>query len=307
MDFQAMQNEVGSQLRFDVSVSANLTLVKRWINRAQQYIAGKHDWSWLQSREIVQTVADKTQSSPASSSVSVSVGGVTVTGSGTDFAATDVGRYIQIVGSNDWFKITARASATSITIESPWTGTSAASAANYIIRTFYYSLSSSVDRIVSVRQATSPRKLASMSPIQVDRWNPFYADTSNQPYMYSCWGLDSSNLWVIQFYPWPTAAANMEVFYYKVIADLSGNTDVGPMPQKLRDTLLVDMAVAYGREYLNDDRFTSAWNRADGELQEAIQKDGQNRGTLNVIEPIDAGVREDTIAQYPANYPRQDV
>ena len=306
MDFQAIQNEVGSQLRFDVSVAANLTLVKRWINRGQQYIAGKHDWSWLQSREIVQTVADKTEDSPASSSVAVSVDGTTVTGTGTDFATTDVGRYIQISGSNDWFKITARASTTSLTIEDGWTGTAAASGADYIIRTFYYSLSSSLDRIVSVRQATSPRKLAAMSPIQVDRWAPFYSDTGD-PYLYSCWGLDSSNLWVVQFYPWPTTAKNMEVFYYKVIADLSANGDIGPIPQKLRDTLLVDMAVAYGREYMNDDRFVSAWNRASGQLDEAIQKDGQNRGVLHVLEAIDQGVREDSIAQYPASYPRQDV
>ena len=306
MDFQAIQNEVGAQLRFDVSVAANLTLVKRWINRAQQYVCSRHDWSWLQSREIVKTVADKTQDSPASSSVDVSVGGTTVTGTGTDFATTDIGRYIQIEGSDDWFKITARTSTTEITIETGWTGTAAASSADYTIRTFYYSLSSSVDRIVSVRQNRSPRKLGAMSPIMVDRWSPFYTDTSDQPYLYSCWGQDSSNNWVVQFYPWPTVAINMEVFYYKIASDLSGNTDVGPIPTKLRDTMLVDGAIAYGREYLNDSRFTTAWNRFDGEVQEAILKDGQNRGVLNVIESADDGVRENNIIHYPSSYPIVD-
>lgn len=307
MDFQALQNEVGAQLRFDVAVSANLSLVKTWINRSQQDIAGKHDWSWLQVREIVQTAADKNQDSPASSSVAITAGGTAVTGTSTDFATTDVGRYIQFPDTNkDWYRISARASTTACTIEAPFTGSADITGAKYTIRSLYYSLSASVDRIVSVKQARSPRRLGSMSPITLDRLAPFYTDTSSEPYLYACWGLDAANSgkWVVQFYPWPTAAMNMEVAYYAVATDLSANTDTGRMPQKLRDTLLVEGALRYGMKYLNDSRYNSQETIFKNMLDEAIANDGQNRGEFHILEAVDQGSPSDgTIIRMPANYP----
>jgi len=50
-------------------------------------------------------------------------GGTTVTGSGTTWTAAMVGRYIRITSDGEWYKITARASNTSITIEKPYQGT----------------------------------------------------------------------------------------------------------------------------------------------------------------------------------------
>jgi len=303
MDFQAIQNEVGAQLRFDVSVAANLTLVKRWINRAQQYITAKHDWTWLQAREIVQTAVDKTQDSPASSSIAITSGLASVVGNGTNFATTDVGRYIQFPDENDdWYRITARASATGCTIESPFTGDTL-TAGDYTNRTFWYSLSSSVDKVLWVRQARSPRKLVAMDPITIDRWAPYYSETSNQPRAYSMFGLDSSYYNVIQFYPWPSEVMNMEVFYIKSAADLSGNTDTGPMPQKLRDMLLVEGGIAFGREYLNDSRYTFSWNRFTQILDDAILADGMNAGVLRTLESIDQNVEDVGSIRYPSDFP----
>lgn len=355
MNFLGMQQEVSAQLRFDMTVGANLTLIKRWINRAQQHMASRHDWSWLESREVVQTAPDKTQDSPASSTVSISAGGLVVTGVGTNFASTDVGRYIQFPDtSNDWYKITVRSSATSITIEAPFTGTTAISGADYLIRTFYYPLSSSVDRIVSVKQAESPWFLKSMSPIKVDRWLPFYTATSAQPALYACWGQDTTpsndiivsasgnqyiigvtevadeqgvtqpvltaqlntagstttgvnaNAWVMQFYPWPTVAMNMEACYYRVPGDLSANTDTGVIPVKLRDTVLVEGAIAYGMKYLDRKNAKEQMDMFEAEIQAAIAKDGQNRGAFTVLEAVDHGPRQPSIIQYPAEYPYSD-
>ena len=306
MDFQAIQNEVGAQCRFDVAVAANLTLVKRWINRAQQYIAGCHDWSWLEEREIVQTAADKTQDSPASSSVAVTSGGTTVTGTATDFATTDIGRYIQFPSTNDdWYKITARASTTSITIEAGFTGTADITGANYKIRSFYYALSSSVDRVVSVKQARTPITLSAMNPITLDRWGPFYAETGTDPRLYACWAKDAANggNWVIQFFPWPSVKINMEVRYYAVPADLSANGDTGRIPQKLRDSLLVETAIAFGWKYLNDDRFDRQWAVVKSLLEKAVNNDGQDRGMVTVLEQVDEGPSNTGIIHYPADYP----
>lgn len=349
MNFTTIQSEVGAQLRFDKSVAANATLIKRWINRAQQHMASRHDWSWLQKREIVQTKADKTQDSPASSSVAVSVGGTTVTGTSTNFAATDEGRFIQFEGSEDWYKITDVAGTTSLTIEAAYNGTTALSGADYTIRSFFYSLSSNVDRIVSVKQAQTPIQLGSMSPITLDRWVPFYSATGN-PHLYACWGLDGEGglsdaivqassgttykidvvevadeagvtspvlrastysgatstgggNWVIQFYPWASSAINMEVNFYRAIADLSDDSDTGVIPAKLRDTVLVEGALAYGKKYLNHDDATKQMNLFENMIEAAVIKDGQNRGAFTVLETIDSGPREPSLIQYPSQYP----
>ena len=329
MNFSTIQSEVAAQLRFDSSVTANSTLIKRWVNRAQQHMASRHDWSWLQKREIVQTKADKTQNSPASSSVAVDLAGTTVTGTSTNFATADVGRYIQFPSaSDDWYKISGFTSTTSITIESAFTGATALSAANYTIRSFYYSLSSSVDRVVSVKQARTPMQLASMSPITMDRYVPFYDATGTNPTNYACWGLDGlgtsgdvtvqvtntsgrlyqivvqestdaegniqpviaaipaesgtgtigSGNWVIQFYPWPSAALNMEISYYAAPADLTDGSDTGIIPVKLRDTVLVEGALAYGKKYLNHEDSSKQMGLFEGMIEAAVVNDGQNRG-----------------------------
>jgi len=226
-----------------------------------------------------------------------------VTGTATDFATTDVGRYMQFATNNDWYKISARASTTSLTIEAGFTGTSNVSGVDYTIRSFWYPLSASVDRIVSVKQARSPRKLGSMSPITLDRWAPFHEETSDQPYLYACWSQDSSNKWLMQFFPWPTVKLNMEVAYYKVATDLSANSDTGPMPQKLRDMLLVEGGIAFAYAYLNDSRYKDQWSRFNNAIDAAISKDGQNRGAFSRLEAIDEGPREETIITFPANYP----
>lgn len=355
MNFLGMQQEVSAQLRFDMAVSANLTLIKRWINRAQQHMASRHDWSWLEAREIVQTEVDKTQDSPASSSVAVALGASSVTGTGTNFAATDVGRFIQFPDtSNDWYKITAFNSSTSIDIEVPFTGTASITGADYLIRTFFYPLSSNVDRIVSVKQAETPLCLQSMSPITMDRWVPFYTATSSEPTAYACWAQDvtassdiivstsgnnyrisiaevadeqgvtqpviqaaldvagstttgvNANSWVMQFFPWPTVVLNMETNFYRVPGDLSANTDTGVIPVKLRDTVLIEGAIAYGMKYLDRKMAKEQMENFEGLIQAAVAKDGQNRGAFTRLEAVDSGPRQPSIIQYPAQYPYSD-
>ena len=53
MEFLTIQQEVASRLRLDLTVSEQVTLVKRWINLSQQEIWGLHDWPWALEREVV--------------------------------------------------------------------------------------------------------------------------------------------------------------------------------------------------------------------------------------------------------------
>lgn len=312
MNFQGLQNEVGSQTRFDVSVSGNLTLVKRWINRAQQYIAGTHDWSWLQTREIIQTIADKT----AGTVTTLAVSGVSVVGSGTSWASADEGSYIQFSTSNDWYRILQVVSTTNLVIEVAYTQTTAISSgspATYIIRKFYYPFGSDVDRVLSVRQAITPVKLYPMPFISLSRWTPFHSVTG-KPYLYATAGLDqilsggssdtiNFNKWTIQFYPWPDGVYNMEVDFLRAMTDLSANGDSGSIPVKMRDTVLVDGAVAYGYQYLNDPRYTAMWQKFEQGIERMWIQDGQNRAAMQVIEAVDNTTQDPDLIRYPSGYP----
>ena len=56
MAFSTLQAELASMLRLDVSDPTHATLLKRWLNLADDDIHRRHDGPWAVDREIVQTV-----------------------------------------------------------------------------------------------------------------------------------------------------------------------------------------------------------------------------------------------------------
>lgn len=247
MTFLTLQQEVRSRVRLDLTDTNLATLIKRWINQSQQEIWSKYDWPWALEREIVQTVADKT-----AGTVSVSAGGTTVTGSSTAFASADVGKFIQFQGSNDWYKITAVASATSLTIEASYNATSALSAGTYTIRKFFYSVSSSVEKVLSVRQVQSPHKLTLVHFRDFDAKVPHVTSTGKATSLVM-WGYDSSDNWQFSVYPSPDAAYNLEVRFKKKSTDMSADSDVSDIPEKWHSTVLLDGALYRALEYARSD------------------------------------------------------
>ena len=153
----------------------------------------------------MQTVIDIT-----TGTVSLSASGQTVTGSSTAFTSADIGKYIQFSSSDDWYKVTAVASTDSLTIESPYVGTSALSGGTYILRKMLYSTSSSVEKILSMRPSVTPRKLTLVPFRQFDIFKPS-PSTSSTPELYVPWGYDSSSLWTFSFYPVPSEALNLDI------------------------------------------------------------------------------------------------
>ena len=246
MNFLTQQQEVASQLRLDLTQSDIATIIKRWLNQAQQEIWAEADWYFALDRQIVQTVADIT-----TGTVSISAGGTTVTGSSTTFSASDVSKFIQFSSSADWYKITAVASDTSLTIEAAYTQTTALSAGTYTIRKFFYSVDSTVDKILSARQAISPLFLDVVHFRDFDIFRPDPTSTGNPNLMF-VYGLDSSNNIQFTVYPWPDAIINIEVRYKKVATDLSADGDVSLIPAKWHSTAMLDGALYRGLRYLSN-------------------------------------------------------
>src|SRR3990167_320391 len=247
MTFLQMQQELAAYFRMDQTNSDHATLLKRWLNQSQQEIRARHDWSFALDREIVQTVADKT-----AGTVSISAGGTSVSGSSTSFASGDVGKFIQFSSSNDWYKITGFTDATTITIEKPYIETSALSAGTYIIRQFFYSLSSSVEKVLDMRQMSSPRKLTMVHFRDLDKRHANGTATGKASSL-ALWGYDSSNNWQFMIYPAADAIFNIEIRFKKKATDMSADDDVSAIPEKWHTTTLMDGAMYRGLEYVRTD------------------------------------------------------
>jgi hypothetical protein len=266
MTFLEQQQEVAGRLRLDPNNTDQMTLVKRWLNQSQQEIWGRYDWPWAFEREVVQTVVDKTDGT-----VSVSAGGTTVTGSSTAFAATDVGSFIQFESSDDWYKITDVASSTELTIEAAYVGTSALSDGTYIIRKMFYATSSSVEKILDVRQAVSPRKLVLVPYRKHDQFRPRVDDTG-ESVRYVPWGYDNSNRWTFTLDPFPDEVLNLEIRFKKKPTSLSGDSDVSVIPEKWHSTVMIDGALYRGLEYV---RTSDEDKRA--EIKQGVFENGVQR------------------------------
>lgn len=238
MNFLTQKQEVASQARLDLNNSNISALVGRWLNMSGKEIWGEEAWNFTLDRGIVQTVVDKT-----AGTVSVNAASTTVTGSSTSFDTTiDVGKFIQFSSSNNWYKITAVASATSLTIESAYVGTTNLSAGTYTIRQWFYTMPTTCEAVLSVRQTISP---ASMTPVtfrefDINRPGPV---STGDPVLYFVYGIDSAGSLRFTPYPWPSAIENIEVRYKKLYTDLSSDTDTTTIPARWHETVMIEGAM----------------------------------------------------------------
>lgn len=227
-----IRTDVSSILRLDMNDADLKTLVDRAINDAIQDIHSRYDWYWTLDREVVQTVADKT-----AGTVAVNSGATAVTGTTTAFASADVGKFIQFSTSNNWYKITAAASATSLTLEANYVASSNLSGGTYTIRQFYYNVSASVDKILNVRQTIGPDALTPMTYRAFDIARPHPTSTGT-PTVYFLYGVDSSNRLRFSVYPYPDSIMNLDIRYKGTATELSADGDAPAIPAKWRQVVI---------------------------------------------------------------------
>jgi len=294
-----MQQEVAQMCKMSLDDATQLAQVKRWLNISQEDINSRATWPWLESREIVQTVADKT-----TGTVSVAAGGTTVTGSGTSFISTDVGSFIQFSSSDDWYKITAVASTISLTIEKAYVGSTALSAGTYTIRKVYYSLSSSVDKVLTIRQATTPIKMSTFSYRMFDLYIPDIASTGS-PEACIMFGMDSSRNWQFFLHPIPDEVLNLEVRTRLRSTDMSADADYSNIPAKWAKTVLIAGAIWRGMEFnrasredIRADKWYGVYERG---IERMLADISVSEDEHHVLQSNEVGSREAEI-RYPENY-----
>jgi hypothetical protein len=243
VDFSTLQTQVASPLRLSLTNTDQAALVKRYINEALQEIHGRYDWPWSVDREVVQTVVDKTDGT-----VDIGAGATAVAGTSTAFTASDVGSFIQFSSSDDWYKITAVTDAENLTIEAAYTGTSALDDGTYTIRKLFYACASTTEKILSIKQALSPRKVA-LAPLRMlEQMVPFSEDTGDA-LLYALHNINSSGLVQFMLFPHPDEVLNLELRVKKKLTELSASTDEPLIPSKWQ-WAIVEGALERGFRYI---------------------------------------------------------
>lgn len=255
LTFGDLQNEVYDHSGLDSTDTTNNTRVNRWINFVQQDICAHWPWPFMESSEQVPMIADYT-----TGTVSINSGSNAITGIGTTFTSTQANGqyYIQFKGTNDWYKITTFNSATSINIDQNYQPTTNATSVTYIIRKFYYSLSSAADRLINLVNWNTPVKLVQVDIKTMTELNPL-AQSTNTSYAYVPWGYDSSNN--IQFipYPFPSDARIIQIKTTKRPTDMVLTTDSPSIPNKYAHIIAFG-AIAVAFAYLRKFQLADVWN-----------------------------------------------
>lgn len=298
LTFIDFQNEVYDQCGLDSADTNNQTRVKRWINFVQQDICARWPWTFLLGREAIATIPDYT-----TGTVSVNSASTALTGSGTAFTATqgDGTYFIQLSSASDWYRVSAQISGTSLTLEKAYAPTTNATNLTYTLRKFFYSLSSSADEVMDVRNWNTPVKLIQCDFRTIDLINPLVQST-NAPYAYMMFGTDSSGNQVFSPYPFPTDARLFEFRTRKRPTDMSGNTDLPSIPNKYAH-LISFGAVAVGMAYLRKFDEASAWNVKFETRLDQMKKEYRQSGDYQpILGSIDSISRSRWI-QFPASYP----
>lgn len=243
-------------------------------------------------RETVVTVVDKT-----AGTVSVSASGTTVTGVSTTFASTDVGSFIQFQGENDWYQIATVTPTTSLTITTAYAQTSnLAAGSTYRIRKFFYSLSSSADRIIDIRNWNTPVKLVQIDARTLDSFIPLMPATGfTQAYV--AYGVDSSGNLQITPYPFPSDARLLEI--RTTTRPVDGAISI---PNKYAQVMAWG-AIAQGFAFLRKMDMATVWNaKYEAAINQMKKNDRRSEDYQPVLQSIDAA-SSNNFQSLPGNYP----
>lgn len=228
------------------------------LNRSYQRLLDMHEWSFLKKEALITTIANY-----SAGTVTSTTGSPTITGNGTAFTASMIGRYIKMGGQPESYKITNVVGQT-LTVEAN-VGVGAATT-GYVIYQIYYPKPTDCRFIIDVRRQLS---LFEKTHDWLDDFDPD-RDGVGEPVYYANYS-DT----VIEFYPASDQAYTVRLSYKMSIPDMSAETDV-PV---LSDALIITHAAkqAYrqlaagtpdkAKQYLElyntvKDDFTEAWTAA---------------------------------------------
>jgi hypothetical protein len=207
-------------------------LVKSFINSRHADLLESHEWSRKKQEIAITAVPDKT-----AGTVEVTNGSSTVIGTGTQFTASDVGKYIKF-GADQYSLFVVRGVnfATSLTLGDLAGDTlvfpgASTTGTNYVLFKRLYSLGSGIGSIFSAKYQNP---LTETSQEYLDSIDPGRSATATAPLYYARDAWDQStaeDLVRIEFYPRPVIASIITVEVLKAHVDLlTGQNPIVPSP-----------------------------------------------------------------------------
>lgn len=170
-----------TDLRSDIEnlaqITDNRTLVNRVMNRTLQRISGFHPWPFYLDEGFFTTVAEY-----STGTADITNGSAAVTGTNTTFTAAMVGRKIRFNGESAYYKILTYTSATSITLEQPYQGTTDTDATLSVYQD-EYRLRADVHIPHYLRQVQQGAALTDLDPGEFDSLFPA-SQTKGDPHFY---------------------------------------------------------------------------------------------------------------------------
>ncbi len=299
MQFSDIQARVAQET--GLSTTTDATMLKAWVNGAYQQLSGFYAWPWLLTNFTMQTEADIT-----TGTATVSAASTAVTLSVAPAASVATNYMIQFTGSStNWYLISAHTGGqTSVTLSNAFVGSTNYTAGTYIIRRVFYSLPSTVDRLIDLRQSVTNLKLEAVDAATFDKLIPD-PEATGTPIYYYLTGMTSANVWQVGFFPTPSAVINIQGRGLKTITELSGDSDLPLIPPKWHNALVFLALGLYGHDYIDDTRAQSAMERAKEIVQEMVKQCNPIPGRMDVIQAWDTRVPRSPLSlNLPTNYPR---
>jgi len=224
-------------------------VAKQALNDVQNEICQAYNFSWLYSDSSFITVKPY-----ETGTVTVTEGSKTVTGVGTTFTSSMVGR--KFVCENATYEISAFVSTTELTLLTNYAGVGGSF--TYKIYQDEYSLASDTEDVLSMRQENYPYKIEKVGIEVLDRYYP-QRTSFGYPYFYSIIGEDDDGYMKVAFYPIPNQARNIYYRYKKRVTEMTSDSDEPIIPLRYRWVLAkgalyitakhLEMGGDYEREY----------------------------------------------------------
>ena len=277
----------------------NITNLIRWVNIVQSDICNRYAWPWLTSRTQVTSVIDKT-----AGTVDATLGSTTVSGTTTSFASTDVGRFIQFSSSNDWYRISAQSSGTSLTLETAY-APATETGMTYTIRTFSYNLPNDVRQVFDVRQFRTPMKLVPLDTRYLDLLRPNQTATGNPRgyflYVYNNPQSATGQNYAISFEPIPSVAMVIEIRYLIRPPSLSAGTDISVIPSNYQH-LLIDGTLVHAYQWQGNPSTGGQKQVYEAGINQMKNEMPQSADIQHILQPIDQLSSNLNPVPFPAEY-----
>jgi len=222
-NYGTIKTDVLEQIGIDDSDVEDV--VEQALNDILQEICQAYNFSWLYGDSSFITVAPY-----STGTVTATEGSATITGSGTTFTSSMVGRKIYL--ENATYTIATYVDATGITLSTNYAGGGGAGL-TYKIYQDEYSLASDVEDVLSMRQENNPYKIQKRGIEFLDRYYPL-RNAYGYPSLYSVTGYDSSGYMKVSVYPIPNQARNIYYRYKKRVTEMSSDSDEPVIPLRYR-------------------------------------------------------------------------